>query len=162
MIVTSTAYAAIDTQHRIKEPNSRPRQIKVIFLGAACAAQAGQFDASRFRNVDVIGVAQHWDGKGDAEEFLSTVNAGHGANVASWLQDADLLFVLAGEGDDVSLAPAIKQMARRLNISITGILMQGMGGGDAKTLEILRGASDMLIVTRNDDYLVDMLQELGA
>jgi hypothetical protein len=162
MIVTSTAYAAIDTRHRIKDPNSQPRQIRIIGLGVKGGSDVVQLDVARFPHVKVTGVSGHWDGAVDAAELLASITTANGMTVVDWLKDADQIFMVAGDGDDVSLAPAIKQLARRANVSITGILRLAPSGGDVKTLEILRGATDMLIVTSFDDYVVGMLEELGA
>jgi len=145
MKTISSARAATDTRHRIKEANSQPRRIKLIGLASGGAGIVQALNLDTLREVQPI------------------VDDGS-AEVLQQLDGAEMIFVVACNGDDMARAPEIKQIARAANVMITGILVQNADGPDtAKTdLPILRAASDMLIVASDPSYVTDMLAQLGA
>ena len=141
----SSARAASDTRHRINTPNSQPRRIKLIGLASGGAAIVQGIDSTTLRDVH-------------------TIVADGSADVLKKLDGAEMIFMVACSGDDMSLAPQIKQIAREANVMITGILVQAADGPDTARadLAILRPASDMLIVATDPSYVPDMLAQLGA
>jgi hypothetical protein len=141
----SSARAATDTRHRIKTANSQPRRIKLIGLPTGGAGIVRGIDSATLRDVQTL-IA---DGSPD---------------LLKKLDGAEMIFLVACSGDDLSLAPQIKQVARDANVMITGILVQTAGGPDTARadLGILRPSSDMLIVATDASYVTDMLAQLGA
>jgi cell division GTPase FtsZ len=147
MEIISNSRAASDTRHRIQDPNSHRRAIKVVGLGAGGARVAASVGVLGFNDVQIV-------------------IPGDGATAADALQplnDADMIFVVACAGDNLELAPLIKQIGRQHGVLITGILIQQAAVPPAQTgLEVLRAASDMLVIATDDSYVADMLTELGA
>lgn len=143
------AQAVADTHHRIDHPNSRNRFIKVVGLGEGGAAVARTIGARQLRGVEIV-IPQ----SAETAVVIGTLEA---------LADADMIFLVAGDGDDIGLAPQIRQAVRRSGILVTGILFQrNASPPDKELLAVLRTASDMLVITFDEDYLEDMLVELGA
>jgi cephalosporin hydroxylase len=137
----SNARAASDTRHRIDAANSRPRRIKLVGLGHGGAAIVTAIETARFCNVQVL-------------------VPGDDAVALSALADAEMIFMVACSGDDVTLAPQVKQIGRAANVSITGVLVQA--GAAQAELPVLRAGSDMLVVATDASYVTDMLAQLGA
>jgi cell division GTPase FtsZ len=161
MEVISNSRAATDTRHRIAHPNSNPRMIKVVGIGAGGSASTAKLLSRGLRNVQVVDAPAGSKAAASPEEMLETIRA-QGVDLAQSLKGADMLFMVAHAIDDVGIAPVIKHLGRQSNVLITGILIQDKQQSSEATLEILRGASDMLIVASDDSYVVDMLEELGA
>ena len=145
MTPISNARAATDTRHRIAEANSQPRAIKVVGLGEGGAALVAAIDTSSLRAVQ-------------------TLTPAHVAQAEAELPGAEMIFIVLRSGDDASLAPEIKRIARAAKVMITGILLQPDDVADSapSILPVLRAASDMLIVTSDPNYVVAMLAQLGA
>jgi hypothetical protein len=140
MNTISSARANTDIQHRIAAPNSQPRNIKLVGLGQGGAALAAALDLSHLRTVDVL-------------PSYGTIDPARFAG-------AEMIFVIACAGDDLSQAPLIKRIAREANVMISAILLDR---DDVHAeLPVLRAASDMLVVARDASYVPDMLIQLGA
>lgn len=137
----SSARAASDTRHRIKAANSQPRRIKLVGLGRGGAAVVGAIDSAGMRAVQ-------------------PVIAHQGGALEAQLAGAEMIFMVACSGDDLGLAPQVKQIARDAKVLITGILVQS--GPAQAELPVLRAASDMLVVVTDPAYVSDMLEQLGA
>lgn len=137
----SSARAASDTRHRISTANSRPRHIKLVGLGMGGAAIVTRIDTASLRDVEIV--IPH-----------------SGGAALSQLADSEMIIVVTCSGDDLTLAPEIKLIARAANVMITGILVQS--GTAQAGLSMLRAASDMLIVTTDPNYVSGMLEQLGA
>lgn len=137
----SSARAASDTRHRIKAANSQPRRIKLVGLGRGGAAVVGAIDSAGMRAVQHV--IAHQDSALEAQ-----------------LAGAEMIFMVACSGDDLGLAPQVKQIARDAKVLITGILVQS--GPAQAELPVLRAASDMLVVVTDPAYVSDMLEQLGA
>jgi cell division GTPase FtsZ len=161
MEVISNSRAASDTRHRIAHPNSNPRLIKVVGIGAGGIASTAKLVRHGLRNVQVVNAPAGSKVAASPEEMLETIRA-QGVDLEQSLKGADMLFMVAHATDDVGIAPVIKYLGRQSNVLITGILIQDKQQSSEATLEILRGASDMLIVASDDSYVADMLEELGA
>jgi cell division GTPase FtsZ len=150
MEIISNARAASDTRHRIDHPNSRRRSIKLIGIGAGGARIVRATGAMALRNVDAV--------VPDKDSVAKMVDA------LQDLKDADMIFVVACAGDDVGMAPLIKQIVGRSGVLVTGILIQQTIGQQPVQagLAVLRAASDMLVIASDESYVADMLSELGA
>jgi cell division GTPase FtsZ len=149
MEILTCAAAASDTHHRIDSPNSRQRCIKVVGIGQGGARVARAIEAMGLRDVNVV-VPQH----NDAAVVVGALQS---------LAGADMLFVVACAGDDLGLAPLVKQAVRRTGILVTGVLIQQKSEPAATAdLAVLRAASDLLVIASDENYVTDMLVELGA
>jgi hypothetical protein len=136
----SNARASSDTRHRMQVANSAPRSIKLIGLGRGGAAVIDGLDRALLHRVDVVAITGGLD--------------------PARLENAEMIFMVACPGDDVSAAQAIKAWARAAHVATTGILLDD--GGLHAELPLLRAASDMLIVAADPGYVSDMLVQLGA
>lgn len=163
MEVTSNSRAATDTRHRIQQPNSRPRFIKVVGIGAGGAGTVKKLNGLALRNVQPLTAPGGPRLSGSPEQLLEAIRS-QGVDLGQSLKGADEIFIVAHVDDDAGLAPVIKHIGRQAKVLITGILIQDRTQENkcAGTLEVLRAASDMLIVASDDGYVVDMLEELGA
>lgn len=145
----SNARANSDTRNRINAPNSRPRHIKLVGLHNGGARLVSALPIERWRNVQALSLAE-------ADSPL--------AQAPSALDDAEMIFIVACSGDDLSCAPRIREAAQRRGIITTGILVAGAIVTDEQHAELraLRAASDMLVIASDESYVPDMLTELGA
>ncbi|HWZ47775.1 MAG TPA: hypothetical protein VNX00_06100 [Herbaspirillum sp.] len=145
MDVSSCAVAVTDTRYRIDSPNSQRRFIEVIGLGRGGEAVAKMVEARALADVHVV-----------------IPDANH-ALPLPLLDGADMLFIIACDGDDVGLAPLFKQAAHRLGVQITGIFIHDPAvRPEPVSLATLRAASDILVIASSRDYAIDMLIQLGA
>ena len=155
--------AAADTRHRVQYPNSRPRAIKLIGLGAGGGRMADEIAERGLRHVQAIGAGAARNAEASSAEMLQTL-ADENGEIGRAIRAADMVFVVAREGDHVALARAVGQMAHERGVLVTGILIQGSDSGVLPdvTLNALRGACDMLVIVSDADYVAEMLGALGA
>ncbi len=118
----SESRAACDTRHRIAYPNSKPRAIKLIGLGEGGGRIAREIAGRGLRQVEAI-VAGAPRGDADPAGMLRAI-ANEGSEIGRAVRAADMVFVVARDGDNVALAPAIGQMAHEKGILVTGMLIQ--------------------------------------
>lgn len=160
----SESRAACDTRHRVSYPNSRPRAIKLIGLGEGGGRIAEAVAERGMRHVQAIAAGGSRSAPSDPAGMLQTI-ADEGSEIGRAIRGADMVFVIAEDGDNVALAPAIGQMAHEKGVLVTGMLIQGRDAGAAvpdDTLNALRSASDMLVMVSDTDYVAEMLGALGA
>lgn len=162
----SESRAACDTRHRVSYPNSRPRAIKLIGLGEGGGRIAESIAARGLRHVEAIAAG---GSRGSAVSAGSTDRlqaiAAEGSEIGRAIREADMVFVVAQDGDNVALAPAIGQMAHGKGVLVTGMLIQERDAGSHvpdSTLNALRSASDMLVMVTDTEYVAEMLGALGA
>ncbi|MDB5773161.1 MAG: hypothetical protein JWM42_3535 [Burkholderia sp.] len=149
MDILSCAQAVADTHHRIQIANSSRRLIKVVGIGQGGAAVARSIGNRGLHDVQTV-IPQ----SGDVVTVVGTLQS---------LNDADMLFLVARDGDDLALAPAIRQAVRGSGVLVTGVLIQeGSAAPAPEGLATLRAATDMLVIATDESYVVDMLVELGA
>ena len=158
----SESRAAADTRHRVAYPNSRPRAIKLIGLGEGGGTIARDIAGRKLRQVEaLVGGAP----RGDTDPAdLARALANEGSEIARAVREADMVFIVAREGDNVALAPAIGQMAHERSVLVTGMLIQDANRDVVArgTLDALRSASDMLVIVSDTEYVPEMLGALGA
>lgn len=147
----SNARTNSDTKNRIAAPNSKPRHIKLVGLRNGGAQLVSSLPTGRWKNVEIV---------------TPTDSSAQGLAAGSLpaLDDAEMIFVIACSGDDLSWASLIQQIARAQGILTTGILVANSITTDDQHAELrtLRAASDMLVIASDASYVPDMLTELGA
>jgi cell division GTPase FtsZ len=144
---------------RIQEPNSKPRSIAVIGLGAGGAAIARTLSGEGLAHLDVHVLANHASGP----DALAAIQAG-GGDLQRDLTSADMIFLVACRGDDVGLAPVVATIAHSRNHPVTGLYIvapQSLAGDD-ETLKTLRTAVEMLVVVSDQSYVPAMIAALGS
>ncbi len=145
---------------RIQHPNSTPRRIALVGLGAGGAAVARHVATEGHANLDV-----HVLGKSDAADAIAAIQAGGGA-VQRALAEADMIFLVACRGDDAGLAPVVSRMAHSRNHPVTALYIvpadaPAQAAEDA-TLRTLRTGAEMLVVVSDESYVPAMIGALGT
>ena len=143
---------------RIQEPNSRPRSIAVVGIGEGGAAIARGLSSQDLPLAGVHVLAKSAAG-GDP---LAAIQAA-GGDLQRDLQSADMIFLVARPGDDVSLAPVVSSIAHSRKHPVTAlyIVPAEAVSGDDETLRTLRTAVEMLVVVSDESYVPAMITALG-
>lgn len=146
---------------RIQAPNSRPRSIALVGLGRGGAALARGLDRAALGGAQVKVFASE---RPVSEDALATIKS-NGDDLHRALRDADMIFVVAREGDDVGLAPVVSRIARERHAQVTAIYITPGGraaaGGD-EGLATLRADVHMLVVATDESYVAAMVAALGG
>ena len=142
---------------RIQEPNSKPRSIAVVGVGHGGAAIARALST---QELPLVGV--HVLAKSSAGDALAAIQAA-GGDLQRDLQSADMIFIVARPGDDVSLAPVVSSIAHSRKHSVTALYVvpPEAVSGDDETLRTLRSAVEMLVVVSDESYVPAMITALG-
>ena len=175
----SECHIAADTRHRIAYPNARPRAIRLFGLGQGGSEIATQVADAGLHHVQAVPTARGAAEAGAADATSGTPD-GAGAQSASgvvgaiasqgtalerMIESADMVLVVARDGDNVGLASVIAQLAHARGTLVTAVLIQSVDADrplpDA-TLNALRAASDMLVIVSDEAYVAEMLGALGA
>lgn len=159
--MTAESRTASDTRHRVPYPNARPRRVAVVGLGARGRAIAADVAGAGLAHVQVVQAPGGASASGvDPQAMLQTI-AGGADDFARSLADADMVFAVVGAGDDASHAATLARVAHHRNLLLTGVIIDD-ATTPARSLEIMRGACDMLVITADTDYLIGMLSALGS
>jgi cell division GTPase FtsZ len=145
---------------RIQEPNSKPRAITLIGLGEGGGALARSLPGETMAALHV----QVFDSpKPLPEDALASIKS-HGETLDRALRHADMIFVVARQGDDVGLVPVVSRIARDRNVQVTAIYVvpQANLGPDDPQLKTLRAGVHMLVVASDESYVAAMLAALGS
>ena len=144
---------------RIQAPNSQPRSIAIVGLGDGGAGIARSINREGLGQLDVHVLAKSASG-GDA---IAAIKAG-GGDLHRDLMSADMIFIVACRGDDVSLAPVVSGIAHGRNHSVTALYIVAPDQVDAddETLRTLRSAAEMLVVVSDESYVGAMVAALGS
>jgi len=164
-IVSESRAAAADTGHRIDYPNSRPRALKLVGMGPGSAAITRQVRDHKFRHVEVLSVDSLHTGGSHSPSHMFEAIAADGHRLVESLEKADMIFMVATPNDDLGVAAEIGQLGRRRNILITGVLVVPSSAPIRdmdRALELLRAATDMLVIVSDAGYVIEMLTELGG
>ena len=162
--------AAFGLPGRIQSPNSTPRSIALVGLGDGGAAIARRIAGERPPNLEVHVLAKSAAG-GDA---LAAIQAG-GGDLQRDLAAADMIFIVACAGDDVSLASVVSRIAHSGRHPVTALYIvpadnaaraNGAPGataaGEDATLKALRAAVEMLVVVSDESYVAAMVAALAG
>lgn len=158
MTAASRSKPAFGLPGRIQAPNSQPRSIALVGLGAGGAAVARAVAAQAIVHLDVHVLAKSAGG-----DPLAAIQAG-GGDLQRDLQAADMIFLVARHGDDVALAPVVSSIAHGRNHSVTAlyIVPPDRVGPEDEALRTLRAAAEMLVVVSDESYVAAMIGALGA
>ena len=159
MSTVERARPAFGLPGRIQSPNSKPRTIALVGLGEGGAAVARRISAERPANLEVH-VLSKSAGGGDA---LAAIQAG-GGDLQRDLTGADMIFIVACQGDDVGLAPVVSRIAHSRRHTVTALYIvppDGTGTEEDATLKTLRSGVEMLVVVSDQSYVPAMITALG-
>lgn len=159
--IAQRARPAFGLPGRIQSPNSSPRSIALVGLGEGGAAIARRIASERPANLEVHVLAKSASG-GDA---LAAIQAG-GGDLQRDLAAADMIFIVACAGDDVSLAPVVSRIAHSRKHPVTALYIvpeQGAtGAAEDATLKTLRAGVEMLVVVSDEGYVAAMVMALAG
>jgi hypothetical protein len=168
--IAQRARPAFGLPGRIQSPNSSPRSIALVGLGEGGAAIARRVGSERPANLEVHVLAKSAAG-GDA---LAAIQAG-GGDLQRDLAAADMIFIVACAGDDVSLAPVVGRIAHSRRHPVTALYIvppdngtrgqaaQGAtGAAEDATLKTLRAGVEMLVVVSDESYVAAMVMALAG
>ena len=143
---------------RIQAPNSQPRSIALVGLGAGGAEVARGISKEDLANLEV-----HVLAKSASADAVAAIKAG-GGDLQRDLQAADMIFIVACQGDDVALAPVVSSIAHNRHHSVTALYIVAPDklAADDEALRTLRTAAEMLVVVSDRSYVAAMIQALGG
>jgi cell division GTPase FtsZ len=146
---------------RIQAPNSKPRAIAVVGLGDGGANIARGLSTAVPSNVEIHVLAKSAGG-GDA---IAAIKAG-GGDLQRDLTRADMIFIVARQGDDASLAPVVGRIAHSGNHPVTALYIvpadAPLSDAEDETLKTLRTAAEMLVVVSDASYIPEMISALAV
>lgn len=158
MTATLARKPAFGLPGRIQAPNSQPRSIAIVGLGEGGAQIARAIPREGPAHLDV-----HVLAKSAGPDAIAAIKAG-GGDLQRDLQAADMIFIVARRGDDVSLARVVSGIARARGHSVTAlyIVAPDETGPEDATLKTLREAVEMLVVVSDESYVGAMINALGG
>ena len=146
---------------RIQSPNSQPRAIALVGLGAGGAAIARRVADEDHGPLDVHVLSKSAAGGNS----IAAIQAG-GGDLQRSLGDADMIFIVARRGDDVGLAPVVSGIAHGRKHPVTALYIvpteDPQQGADDATLTTLRAAVEMLVIVSDESYVPAMITALGS
>lgn len=146
---------------RIQTPNSRPRSIALVGLGAGGAAIARSLPREGFGNLEVHVLSPSAGGP----DQIAAIKAG-GGDLQRGLTDADMIFMVACHGDDVGLAPVVSGIAHSRNHPVTALYIvapdKQLAASEDETLKTLRASVEMLVIVSDQSYVPAMIAALGS
>lgn len=147
---------------RIQAPNSRPRSIALVGLGAGGAAVAEHLRDEGPRDVNLRIFPTPRPPEPDAIASIKS----NGDDLHRALHEADIIFVVARPGDDVRLVPVVSRLAADRHAQVSALYLVPPGH-DAQvredaTLRTLRTGVHMLVIASDDSYVAAMIAALGS
>jgi hypothetical protein len=149
--------SAAEVRFRVQGPNSVARAIKVIALDRDGEAVVRRLDAAGWRHASFLLAMNSRDAS------LRDLSGGARA-VATEVDTADLVVLVAGPGGQAHAASTIGEACSRRRVMTTGFIVGATAASRdlSSTLAQLRPWSLMLVVANSDDYIDDMLSALRA
>jgi hypothetical protein len=160
--VSAATKPAFGLPGRIQAPNSKPRTIALVGLGEGGAAVTRDIAAEGHNPQLEVHVLAKSAGGGDA---LAAIQAG-GGDLQRDLTTADMIFIVACQGDDVALAPVVSRIAHSRHHPVTALYIVPPEGlrpdAQDETLRTLRSGVEMLVVVSDRSYVPAMIAALGS
>jgi len=157
---------------------SSPVAIKVVGIGSGGAETVRRLINSGLHSIQFITVNNNAPStkmvNGEAKSHIHMQLSGptaqaKKAELRSILQDADMIFLVATEGDETETAPVISQLVNKAAIRTTGIMTcpflfeQHKRPVQAdRSLRFLREAVETLVIIPDESSIVGLLSGLGA
>jgi hypothetical protein len=147
---------------RIQSPNSKPRSIALVGLGAGGAAVA---EAIRDMGLHDLQLSIFPTPRPPEPDTLASIQS-NGEDLYRALNEADMIFIVARPGDDVRLVPVVSRMAGDRHAQVTALYLVPPGHDavthDDDTLRMLRTGVHMLVVATDPSYVAAMITALGS
>jgi hypothetical protein len=158
--VANVTRPAFGLPGRIQAPNSKPRSIALVGLGAGGAAIARRISGEGIAQLDV-----HVFASASGTDALADIKSG-GEDLQRALGTADMIFIVTTHGDDVGLAPVVSRVAHSGNHPVTALYIvppeRALSEEEDNTLKTLRAGVEMLVVVSDESYVAAMIAALGG
>jgi hypothetical protein len=161
--------SATEAKFRITAPNSLPRNIKVIALDRRSESVLEQIAGQQWKGASFL-TATAFSSSGchhrnfSLQGWLSDL-AGRTRDLVNEVQGADSIIMVATAGEDAEPAALIGEACGIKHVLSTAVVLSARACSDetlARTLSRLRPHVTMLVVSREDEYIGDMLGSLQA
>jgi hypothetical protein len=153
---SARANSAAETRFRVQAPNSAPRAVVVIALDAAGEAVVARLAHEGWPHATFFFATSH--------DTLKTL-AGHSTAISDAIGTADLVVFVAGPGGRADAATLVGEACSRRRIMTTGFIVGAAEASErdlSRTLGQLRPWSLMVVLSKSDDYIEDMMSALRA
>jgi len=160
--------SAAEARFRVQAPNSKPRAIKVIALDSASEPVLQRLAGASWEHTTFFRVSSGNGGRVPnpaAPPGTLTDLSGQPANIQTEVNDADLVIMLAAPGGRAEAAAAVGQACSRRRVMTTTLIVGNNTASEealSRTLVQVRPWSLMLVISRTDDYISDMMTALSA
>ena len=160
--------SAAEAKFRIAAPNSRPRAVKVIALDAASERVVKELARDSWQGATFLTASAFAGGAPERFSLGGWLNdlAGRTKNLLEEIAAADLVVMVASAGESTGAAAAIIGEACTVRHVMTTALVLGTASSSdeavSKMLAQLRPHAMMLVISRADEYIKDMLTALRA
>jgi len=161
--------SAAEAKFRIKDPNSKPRAVKVIALDKPSEqvvkdlAQSS-WAAATFFTASAFASAPRETARFSVNGWLSDL-AGRTKNLIDEVTTADLVVMIATPGQNADAAAIIGEACSVNHVMTTSLIIGSPSTSDeaiSAALAQLRPHSRMLVIASAEDYVQDMLIALRA
>ena len=149
--------SAAEARFRVQAPNSRPRAIAVVAVDAAGEEAVNRLASNGWTHATFLTAATP-DG---AVRDL----AGQTRNIDDEIGGSDLVIFVAGPGGHADAVSRFGEACSIRRVTTTGFIVDARAASDsdiAKTLAQIRPWSLMVVLSKSDDYIDDMLSALRA
>jgi hypothetical protein len=161
--------SASEAKFRITAPNSLPRTIKIIALDPRSASVLEQIAREQWKSALFLTATAFSAAAGKHRDFslggwLSDL-AGRTRDLVNEVRGADSIIMVATAGEDTEAAALIGETCGIKHVLSTAVVLGARACSAktlARTLSQLRPHVTMLVVSREDEYLGDMLAALRA
>jgi hypothetical protein len=149
--------SAAEARFRVQAPNSLPRSIAVVAVDAAGEAAAGRLASAGWTQATFLTAAS-------ADGVVRDL-AGRPRNIDDEIGVSDLVILVAGPGGHAHAVSRIGEACSRRRVTTTGFIVGAGAASDSdlsRTLAQIRPWSLMVVLSKSDDYIDDMLTALRA
>lgn len=159
----AVASTAAEARYRVDIlPRTSWRATRVIALDAAAGAVVDRLAEMAWNGARFFGVdAAAGTGDGDAVDMHLHAPDGRPTRLSTQLSDADLVVIVAKNDDGAAAAATIGVAASLRGIMTAGLIIDGGPKTDA-VVSALRPYAGVLMVTRDEYDVADVLQALRA
>ena len=161
--------SAAEARFRVQAPNSKPRAIKVIALDAASEPVLQRLAEVPWEHARFFRVSSGNGGRatGPSAPPAGTLTdlSGQPASIQAEVNNADLVIMLAAPGGHAEAAAVVGQACSLRRVMTTTLIVGNNASSDdalSRTLVQVRPWSLMLVISRTDDYITDMMTALRA
>jgi len=159
--------SAAEAKFRIAAPNSRPRAVKVIALDAASERVVKELARDSWQGATFLTASAFAGGAPERFSLGGWLNdlAGRTKNLVEEIAAADLVVMVASAGESTGAAAIIGEACTVRHVMTTALILGTASSSDealSKMLAQLRPHAMMLVISRADEYIKDMLTALRA